>query len=205
MKNSTHLYSVDQIETLYQASNQVYGIAKRFQVERQPLSIDKMKGDSGEQAVAGLLNLWAANKAAQVFHSLGTHDGNPGETDHVVIHGGTILIVETKTFTGYETINITKHGTVYGSKDGREHKLFDNKLARKVELYQRRFPDFTVKGLLVVAGYGTIFTSDHSSYFACGLDRFNTVLDENANEGKMVKTSHKSAVIFFGSLCLKNM
>lgn len=204
VKDPFYLYTPQEITAMLAGGNHVYGGAKRFIVHNTVPPVDKLKGESGEQAIAGLLNLWTVPSEGYVFHSLGTHDGTPGETDHVAYRNNVIVVVETKTFSGYSSIKVTKHGTVFGVKEDREHKLADNKLARKVELYQRRFPHSTVKGLLVVASYGVVFTTEHSSYSACGLDDFHAVITRLTEGTPPDLKASRSVIEFFARLCLKS-
>lgn len=203
VKDPIYVYTEEDINMLMSSDNRVYGSAKHFVVRKTVLTADKIKGDSGEQAVAGLLNLWAIANNGYVFHTLTTHDGTPGETDHVALRNSTVIIMETKTFSGYTHIKVTKNGTVYGTKEGREHKLSDNKLARKVELYQRRFPQLTVKGLLVVAGYETSFSTEHPFYTACGLEDFHSIMTSSTETSNMNMKSFHDTVKFFARLCVQ--
>jgi hypothetical protein len=206
MDDRLKLYSVKQLSDYYKLGHRVFGVSKAYPpASRDTWTEDKLRGNTGEQIVSGLLNMNVIDTEDMfVCHSIGTHDDTQGETDHVLIYKNSILIVETKTSNGYNEIRISKEGTALGRRNGTQYKFSDNKLINKIEQYQKRFPNRKVKGLLTIARYGIATSSSHDKYDVACLKNFQTKINDWVSSTEPIKEDAWPAVKFFASLCLRS-
>lgn len=207
MDERLKLYSAKQVSDLFQAGNRVFGVSKTYPTAIRDIpNVDKLRGDTGEQIISGLLNLNSIdNEELFVCHSIGTHDDSQGETDHVVIYKNKIIVVETKTYNGYNKISISKDGIATGMRGDIEFKIPDNKMANKIKTYQKRFPNRRVEGLLSVARYGISTTTNSDNYDVASLQDFQTKLERILSTARPIKEDAWPAVKFFASLCIRSL
>ena len=207
MDERLKLYSAKQLSDLYQAGNRVFGVSKTYpHAAKQMPNEDKLRGYTGEQIVSGLLNLNVLDQEEMyVCHSVGTHDESQGQTDHIVIYKNKILIVETKTYNGYSEIRISKDNIARGLHKGVECRAADNKIGNKIKIYQKRFPNRRVEGLLTIARYGVITKSLSNSYDATSISEFQNKIDKFVSSAKNIKEDAWPTVKFFGAICIRDL
>lgn len=117
----------------------------------------KMHGRSlgGEVGFVNELNV--ANtlnqiKNVNVFHSVANPDGSIGETDHVVLAGNSLILIETKTYSAYKSFLVDTDNAFIGYKHNHTKGkiLSSNRLPQKVAMYSRLLPKLDVTGVIVL-------------------------------------------------------
>jgi len=197
------LYSNRIVAQFRLSDNKIFGIPSSYATSNSYQDINAYRGVCGEQIVANLLNLLALETPSMyVFHSVGSKDGD-GETDHIIVYKDKILIVETKVFSGYRGFRVSDTGVLYGRKGNKEFKASDNRIMKKVELYQRRFPNRKVEGILAVVRNDIKVSSKHEKYHVVCLDTFYKTIGERMKKATELKEDHWPAVKYFSSLCIK--
>lgn len=205
MDDRLKLYSQKQLFDLFKKGNKIFGVSKSHPtIVKDIPQIDALRGTTGEQIVSGILNLNALDlEEFYVCHSIGTHDDSQGETDHVVIYKNKIIIIETKTYNAYRRISVNAEGTAIGFRGNKEFKIPDNKIMNKVKLYQKRFPNREVEGILAVARYGITTKSSHKNYSVVSLKDLQTRIETIVSQAQTIKEDAWPAVKFFSSLCIR--
>lgn len=165
--------------------------------------LDNMRGLIAEHVVASTLNLVSLEKEELfVFHSVGLKNED-GETDHIILYGSQIFVIETKNRAGLESVSLTARGNGVGRNLQKRFKISTNNIHKKVQRYSQEYPQHKVQGLLVVH-FATKETS--SALPDCEVVSISKLFDKLS---KMLtpldKTiDNKLVVKDFASLCIRN-
>lgn len=203
MESKNKLYTNKTVAEFRLSDNKIFGIPSSYAKSDSYLDINAYRGVCGEQIVANLLNLLALETDGMyVFHSVGKQIGD-GETDHVIVYKNKIIIVETKVFGGYQGFRVSENGVLHGRKGNKEFRVSDNKIMAKVDLYQKRFPNRKVEGILAVVRNNIRVSSKNELYHVVCLDSFYKTLNEQLKKATTLKEDHWPAVKYFSSLCIR--
>ncbi len=203
MKSEDKLYTNRTIAEFRLSHNKIFGIPSSYATSDSYLDINAYRGVCGEQIVANLLNLLTLEtKGMFVFHSVGTQTGD-GETDHVIVYKNKIIIVETKVFGSYQGFRVNENAVLHGRKGSREFRVSDNKIMDKVAMYQKRFPNRKVEGILAVVRNNVKVSSKNDLYHVVCLDFFYKTIGEQLTKAVPLKEEDWPAVKYFSSLCLR--
>lgn len=172
------LYQEDSLlADLCAAGNRIYGSLARGvpqQVNTSLLDLPTLKGQYGESAIGSLLNILALETDQLfVFHSLANPQGaNRGETDHVVLYRNKLILLETKTYRGYNVIKVNREGELRGrrpDKPGQLKKLDNNNLIQKVRTYERFYPMLSVHAITALTRADVQTSSENGKYKVASL------------------------------------
>lgn len=202
MKNFTPLYTPEDIKFLLTTETKIFG-GKTYSpvTKHNQKSAENLKGEIGEQITAGTLNLLTyTNPNIYVCHNVHLHDTTQnGETDHILISGQKIVLIETKT-TNINNLHITNKG--YPVLDNR-NKYNDNNLNKKINKYHTRFPEYDITGLLVFTGKTGHLSTENPTYTPLNIVNLTQHIETYLNTKTATKTSQKT-VTYFAENCRKN-
>ena len=149
------LYTPKEVREMLASDRRLYGTPYPFPHPRAKITADddgKMKGLITEHAVANLLNLLIFDyKDLYVFHSIGNYGDEDGETDNILIYQNTLVIIEAKSLSNFDSVSIDIDGKMYGRRGKKRIALGGhNNLVKKVAAYRERYPFMKVYGFYVV-------------------------------------------------------
>lgn len=149
------LYTSREVKDMPSSHRRLYGTPFPFPHPRAKMSENddgRIKGIITEHAVANLLNLLIFDyEDLYVFHSVGNYGDEDGETDNIVVYKNTLLIVEAKSLSNFESVSVDVDGKIYGRR-GKKRLLLGghNNLVKKIAAYKERYPFMKVEGFYVV-------------------------------------------------------
>lgn len=161
-------------------------------------------GKEGENQTASTLReLVEKTKGMYLFHSLSWPESN-GDTDHVLVYGKTILIIDSKRWKGARKYSITAQGEVKrGTVAFPEGKV---KIGYALKVWRNRFPNHKVLGIVTIAQEKVFVTRDHNWYKApFRLVENEKLIEflEEMMEGITVEPASAKSLIDLGMLVVK--
>jgi len=205
LDSERRLYTNSEIAAFREEHPRIYGEPASYAENLTSKDLSNMKGNFGEMVIGNILNLIACEtEEFYVFHSVGLPLTLAGETDHVVVYRDKIILIETKAFSGYSSLRTSKAGTLWGTKRGsnRVVTIEDNHLNQKISLFQQRFDNRNVTGVLAAVRDGIDTTSASSVYKVASLDNFFSFIKNEIETAKPIKESSWPAIKFFAMLCI---
>lgn len=198
-------YTSPEIANLRLADNKIYG-APASSLNKHTANLNNISGYFAEALVGNLINLITVESpGAYVCHSVAFKDNKSGETDHVLIYKNQIILIETKSFSGYTSYRINKEGVLTASQGHGKgfRKLSDSNLFKKVAYYQELFPNREVKAVMAIARDEVKTWSEHPVFKISSLDNTMQLLRKIMSEAGEVKEPAWSAVKTFAIMCVK--
>lgn len=121
-------------------------------------------GKEGENQTANTLReLVEKTKGLYLFHSLSWPDSN-GDTDHVMLYGNTILIIDSKRWKGARKYSVTPGGEIKrGTVAFPEGKV---KIRYALNSWRKMFPNHKVLGMVTIAQEKVFVVRDQNWYKA---------------------------------------
>lgn len=121
-------------------------------------------GVEGENQTASTLReLVEKTKGMYLFHSLAWPESN-GDTDHVILYGNTILIIDSKRWKGARKYSVTPQGEIKrGTVAFPEGKV---KIRYALKGWRRKFPNHKVLGIVTIAQEKVFVVRDQNWYKA---------------------------------------
>lgn len=198
-------YTSSEIAQLRLANNKIYG-APAASLNKHSENLNNAKGYYGEQIIGSILNLVTIEApGAYVCHSVAFIDNKNGETDHVLIYKDRIILIETKSFSGYTSYRVNKEGVLTASngKGKGFRKVNDSNVFKKVEYYQEQFPNRKVQAILAITRDEVKTWSENGIYKVSSLDNTMQLLRQIMSEAEDLKEPAWSAVKVFATMCVK--
>lgn len=149
------LYTSREVRDMAANHRRMYGTPFPFPHARSKMSENddgRTKGIITEHAVANLLNLLIFDyENLYVFHSVGNYGDEDGETDNIIVYKNTLLIIEAKSLSNFESVSVDVDGKIYGRR-GKNRLVLGghNNMVKKVAAYKTRYPFMKVEGFYVV-------------------------------------------------------
>lgn len=181
-----------------------------------------LRGKIGETIVAGLVNLYALDrKNIYAFHNVANPiDSNVGETDHILLQGNRLLLIETKTtmsdyakFTHNGTLMLGKNRKHVRSKKqrgGNNHPpqvrpRSSNNLLKKLDIYQEAYPQLVVQGVIIFPQTSIRTESENDRIHLVGMNDAPELFQKllRANKPLAQKTERAYASLI-ASRCVNN-
>lgn len=121
-------------------------------------------GIEGEKQTASLLDRLAReNKDLFVFHSLSWPE-SAGDTDHVLLYGNLLLIIDSKRWKSARKYSIKPNGTIMrGTVPFESGRV---KIGSAVKVWRKKFPSLNVYGIVTIAQEKVYVTRDSNWYKA---------------------------------------
>lgn len=205
MDKARKLYTNGEIASFRAEPPRIYGEPASYAFNELSKDLSNQRGNFGEMIIGNILNLIACEtEGFYVFHSIGLPLELAGETDHVVVYKNKIILIETKAFSGYRSLRTSESGSLKGTKHGSNKvwKVDDNHLYQKIDLYQKRFDNRNVTGILATARDGIETTSANSVYRVASMDNFFSMIRNEISTARDIKEDPWPALKFFAMLCI---
>lgn len=121
-------------------------------------------GKEGEKQTAALLDKLAEEyKNLYVFHSL-SWPTSAGDTDHVLIYGGLIIVIDSKRWKASRKYSVTAGGAVLRGTvpfpSGKVH------IGNALHVWRKKFPKYKVQGIVTIAQEKIFVSRDKNWYKA---------------------------------------
>lgn len=208
MDDRLRLYSQREVQELYKTGRKIFGapLPLPHPKARTLPNEDMLKGQIGEHAVSGILNLLTLSYPELfVFHSVGISDKEDGETDHIVIYKNKIFVIETKNYSNFTSIFASQDGTTSGKKRGQLIPVNDNGILNKQQLYQRKYPTMEVEAVLVITQPNIKTGSSYPGYAVVGIRELMTYIEKKAASASAVDEGLTTFLVKrFANLCIRN-
>jgi hypothetical protein len=198
-------YTGPEIAQLRLANNKIYG-EPAASLNKYSANLNNAKGYFGESIIGAILNLITIETpGAYVCHSVAFKDNKSGETDHVLIYKDRIILIETKSFSGYSSYRVNKEGVLTASngKGKGFRKVDDSNVFNKVAYYQEQFPNRKVQAILAITRDEVKTWSENGIYKVSSLDNTMQLIRQIMNEAEDVKEPAWAAVKVFATMCVK--
>lgn len=197
-------YTSPELAQLRLADNKIYGLPAAS-LTKYSSNLNNARGFFGEAIIGNVLNLIAIETpGAYICHSVAFLDNKHGETDHVLIYKDRIILIETKSYSGYKYYKVSKDGVLTASKDkNKGHRIDDSNVFKKVAYYQEQFPNRKVQAILAISRDQVSTWSENGRYKVASLDNIMEVLRKEMSEAEDVKEPAWAAVKQFASMCVK--
>lgn len=198
-------YTGPEIAQLRLANNKIYG-EPAASLNKYSENLNSAKGAYGEMIIGAILNLLTIESpGAYVCHSVAHIDNRSGEMDHVLIYKDRILLIETKSYSGYTSYRVNKEGilTASNGKGKGFRKIDDSNVFKKVAYYQEKFPNRKVQAILAITRDEVKTWSENGIYKVSSLDNTMQLIRQIMNEAEDIKEPAWSAVKVFATMCVK--
>lgn len=198
-------YTGAEIAQLRLANNKIYG-APAASLNKHTPNLNNVRGYFGESIIGAILNLVTVETpGAYVCHSVAFKDNKSGETDHVLVYKDRIILIETKSFSGYTSYRVNKEGILTASQGAGKgfRKVDDSNVFRKVAYYQELFPNRKVQAILAITRDQVKTWSENGIYKVSSLDNTMQLLRTIMAEAEDLKEPAWSAVKAFATMCVK--
>lgn len=198
-------YTGPEIAQLRLANNKIYG-APAASLNQYTANLNNVRGVYGELIIGNILNLLTIESpGAYVCHSVAHIDNRNGEMDHVLIYKDHIILIETKSFSGYTSYRVNKEGilTASNGKGKGFRKIDDSNVFKKVAYYQEKFPNRKVQAILAITRDEVKTWSENGIYKVSSLDNTMQLIRQIMNEAEDIKEPAWSAVKAFATMCVK--
>jgi hypothetical protein len=207
LEDRLRLYSQREVQELHRCGKRSFGSPMPLPHPKGKIKPpeDSFRGLIGEHAVMGLLNLICCSKEeSRVFHSVGVSDEMDGETDHILLYKNQLFIIETKNYSNYSSIYIDRTGVTYGRKHGKIIQLNDNGILKKIKMYQDKFPQLNVEGVMVVTQNDSRLGSEYSKYSMISINHFMDFFDKKLAKSSDYTNDSWLVIKYFANLCIRN-
>ena len=198
-------YNSPEIAQLRLANNKIYG-APAASLNKYAANLNNVRGAYGEAIIGNILNLITIETpGAYVCHSVAHIDNRSGETDHVLIYKDRIILIETKSFSGYSSYRVNKEGVLTASngKGKGFRKIDDSNVFKKVAYYQEQFPNRKVQAILAITRDEVKTWSENGIFKVSSLDNTMQLIRQIMNEAEDLKEPAWAAVKTFATMCVK--
>lgn len=198
-------YTGPEIAQLRLANNKIYG-APAASLNNHSANLNNVSGYYGEQIIGSILNLIVVQSpGAYVCHSVAFLDNKRGETDHVLIYKDRIILIETKSYSGYTSYRVNKEGILTASQGKGKgfRRVDDSNVFNKVAHYQEQFPNRKVQAILAITRDEVKTWSENGVYKVSSLDNTMQLIRQIMSEAEDIKEPAWSAVKAFATMCVK--
>lgn len=198
-------YTGPEIAQLRLANNKIYG-EPAASLSKYTANLNNVSGYYGEQIIGSILNLIVVQTpGAYVCHSVAFIDNKSGETDHVLLYKDRIILIETKSFSGYSSYRVSKEGLLTASQGKGKgfRRVDDSNVFKKVAYYQEMFPHRKVQGILAITRDEVKTWSENGVYKVSSLDNTMQLIRQIMNEADDIKEPAWAAVKVFATMCVR--
>lgn len=145
-------------------------------------------GKEGEQITAKVLKtLSEKHKRMFVFHSLSWPESN-GDTDHIIIYGDTVFIIDSKRWKSSRKYSVTPSGTILrGTVAFPEGKV---KIVNAMGTWRKKLSGMKVRGIVTIA-QEKVFVSRDKNWYRAPFRLVETELLEEFLEEQFTKIDQK--------------
>lgn len=206
------LYQEDHhLAALCAANNRIFGSLARgvpLEVDTSMYDLPTLKGKYGESAIGSLLNILALETSDLfIFHGVANPKGaSRGETDHVMLYRDKLILLETKTYRGYDSVKVSKEGDLRGrrpDKPGSLRKLDNNNLIQKVRTYEHQYPMLSVHAITALTRADVKTASENGKYKVASLTNLLMNVEYHIEQAKQVEQQVTKQVVWeLASRCL---
>ena len=121
-------------------------------------------GKEGEKLTATLLDKLAEEIPGMfVYHSLSWPESN-GDTDHVVVYGKMLLVIDSKRWKASRKYSVTANGAILrGTVNFPSGKV---RIGSALNVWRKRFPGYKVQGIVTIAQEKVFVSRDKNWYKA---------------------------------------
>ena len=200
----SYFYTIEDINQMLNEGKTIFGhpgAALTWGIGNTP-NISTLIGESGEKETGEILNHWAKQNNAYVFHSVKQHI-TQGDIDHLIIKNNQIIIVDTKKWKSARKYSVSEKGNIIRGRTAFPEGYV--KIGATRQELKNQIPSMRVSAMIVVAQAKVFVVRDKNWYKApyrlVELDKLEEFLGEiNFKE----PTPPNIAVIkHFASMCIK--
>lgn len=162
-------------------------------------------GKEGEQQTAALLNKLAEEyKPLFAFHSLSWPESS-GDTDHVLIYGDLIIVIDSKRWKASRKYSVTAGGQVLrGTVPFPSGKV---RIGSALKVWRKKFPGYKVQGIVTIAQEKIFVSRDKNWYKApfrlVEYEKLEDFLRETFTKNPPKGKTNGKTLIDLGSLLVK--
>ena len=198
-------YTSHELVQLRLANNKIYG-CPAASLNNHTANLNNVKGYYGEQIIGAILSLLVVETpGAYVCHSVAFKDNRSGETDHVLIYKDRIILIETKSYSGYNSYRVNKEGVLTASNGKVKgfRRIDDSNVFSKVAYYQEMFPNRKVQAILAITRDEVKTWSENGVYKVSSLDNTMQLIRQIMAEAEDIKEPAWAAVKVFATMCVR--
>lgn len=200
----SYLYTSDKIQELILKGEKIFGhpgAALTWGIGNTP-NISTLIGESGEKDTGEILNRWAKQNNAYVFHSVKQHL-TQGDVDHFIVKNNQIIIVDTKKWKSARKYSVGERGNIIRGKTQFSEGYV--KIGTLRQELQQQMPSMRVSAMIVIAQTKVFVVRDKNWYKApyrlVELDKLEEFLGEI--NFKETIPPNISVIKHFASMCIK--
>jgi hypothetical protein len=200
----SYLYTPEKIQELILNGNKIFGhpgAALTWGIGNTP-NISTLIGESGEKDTGDILNRWAEENNAYVFHSVKQHL-TQGDVDHFIVKNNQIIIVDTKKWKSSRKYSVGERGNIIRGKTQFPEGYV--KIGALRQNLQQQTPSMRVSAMIVIAQTKVFVVRDKNWYKApyrlVELDRLEEFLGEI--NFKEPTPPNIDVIKHFASMCIK--